>query len=920
MPPSQLKRLKSSLREQGVLGPQKSKAQKKQATKSGSWKDSRIQKSAALQGIREQFNPFEFKGQSRSKHEYINGQDVNGEMVKGQVSRPGVAKGLGEENRRRTLLVEMQRRKKTGGITDRRFGENDPTMTPEDKALQRFVREKQREKKRGSLFDLENGDEDNTNLTHAGKSLSFTNVDKMDDFDERSLENSDQDEGSDFLEERPTKRRRLSTDTTSDGSLSDRVHHGPAAHPKTKKEVMEDIIAKSKLHKYERQQAKEDDDELRAELDKGLPDVFALLRDGPKPAPPPQNRPDPYAGMNPDRLALLNGKDRSQAEKEYDERLRQMAMDQRAKPAKPTLTEEEKLRREAERLQDLETKRLQRMRGEPNESDAETILDPREHNGAYETDRDEEYDAFGLGSGLQASNQRADLGVEDEDDFVIEDNLVGDASDLDVSEPRSEELEDESSPGEDDEFVQGLLSKEDAGRQGLDFSNEPARAAKGINLSGNIAYTYACPQSHEELLNVTKAILIQDLPVAIQRIRALYHPKLAAENKVRLGNFATALVHHIPYLGDQPEHPPFAILEAVIRHIHSLAKMFPEQIGGAFRSHLKTIHEQRPNSLSPGDLIIFTANASIFPTSDHFHQVVTPAMLCMSRYLGQKIPGSLSDLVMGTYIVTLCLQYQRLSKRYMPEVVNYILNTLWALAPVKPKQRLRVFPHHSLPDNIRLQGKLAKPNMVRPLAFWDILPPKSATANDHEVLKLSLLHANLDLIAEMTVLWAEHSAFCEVFDPIYTAIRHLESAPCLSKFPSSTQEKLQTTSSTLHTHLQHSFTARRPLRLHNHRPLAIKTSVPKFEESYNPDRRYDHDRDRAELSKLKAQHKKERKGALRELRKDANFMARENLREKRERDSAYERKYKRLVAEIQGEEGREGKAYEREKRARRGKR
>jgi len=49
------------------------------------------------------------------------------------------------------------------------------------------------------------------------------------------------------------------------------------------------------------------------------------------------------------------------------------------------------------------------------------------------------------------------------------------------------------------------------------------------------------------------------------------------------------------------------------------------------------------------------------------------------------------------------------------------------------------------------------------------------------------------------------------------------------------------------------------------------------------------------------------------LRKDAKSIARESLKVKKERDAAYEKKYKRLVAEIQGEEGRESKAYEREK-------
>ena len=98
MPPSQLKRLKSSLREQGVVGPQKSKKQKKQLSKNGALKDSRIQRNAALQGIREQFNPFEVKPAGRSKYEFANSKTMGGKLAKSEVRRPGVTKGLGEEN------------------------------------------------------------------------------------------------------------------------------------------------------------------------------------------------------------------------------------------------------------------------------------------------------------------------------------------------------------------------------------------------------------------------------------------------------------------------------------------------------------------------------------------------------------------------------------------------------------------------------------------------------------------------------------------------------------------------------------------------------------------------------------------------------------------------------------------------------
>ena len=97
MPPSQLKRLKTSLREKGVLGKQKSKKQTQLEIKNGSAKDGRIQRNAALQGIREQFNPFDIRAPARAKHEVTNSRTARGTVADGVVGRPGITKGLGEE-------------------------------------------------------------------------------------------------------------------------------------------------------------------------------------------------------------------------------------------------------------------------------------------------------------------------------------------------------------------------------------------------------------------------------------------------------------------------------------------------------------------------------------------------------------------------------------------------------------------------------------------------------------------------------------------------------------------------------------------------------------------------------------------------------------------------------------------------------
>ena len=807
----------------------------------------------------------------------------------------------------------MQRRKRVGGITDRRFGENDPKMAPEEKALERFVKERQRGSKKNSIFDLED-DEKGVELTHLGRSLASEHVPLHDDYNEAGIHDHDEEDLDGLSNERLSKRRKISKDTKSrDGSPVENEAL-PSDQRKTKKEVMEEVIAKSKLHKYERQQAREDNDDLRAELDKGLPDLFALMSG-------PQRRVQDNRIMNPDRMALLSGTQRPQSDREYDKRLRQMAMSERARPTSRTLTDDEKLHKEAHRLKELEERRLRRMQGEQEGSGADfgKVDQDSETN-----DEANDVDSFGLGTGLPARYSREESGVEDEDDFFMDDDLISDEgrtdlSDNDDSSSHTNSSDKELSDNEDDqEFVQGLLSKEDQGREGLAATIARNGEPKTGDPVGILAYTYKCPENHEELLKMTTNIAIKDLPTVVQRIRALYHPKLGSENKAKLGNLARSLTDHISYMANQAEHPPLTILESLIRHLHSLAKTFPGEVGSAVRSHLKSMHERPSIALTPGDLIILTAVATVFPTSDHFHPVVTPAMLSMGWYLSQKVPISLSDLATGTYVITLILHYQRLSRRYVPEAVNYILNALFALAPRNPSKLPEVLSCHNLPESFRIRSSVGISSSEN-LDFWAIVPSTDEADSNNQALKLALLKTQIEVVENMLVLWADIPAFCEIFDSFHRALSFLGDAVGPTKFDDTLKDKINTAKTHVHTYLCRSLAARKPLRLHNHRPLAIKTSVPKFEESYNPDRHYDFDRDRAEVAKLKAEHKRERKGALRELRKDGNFIARENLREKKERDSAYEKKYKRLISEIQGEEGREAKTYEREKRLRKSK-
>lgn len=212
----------------------------------------------------------------------------------------------------------MKNKNRRGGIIDKRFGENNPHLTPEEKMLERFTREKQKTV-RTSMFNLE--DDEDISLTHYGQSLST-----MDDFDDAGLGLSDEDENGQM-----------------DKNVVSKLHFGgfddeeeePEHKHKSKHEVMKEIIAKSKMYKAERQAAKAEDEELRETLDDELKDIRGLLETKParKPLPSQTSLFKKAEGEN-------NNKDLEDYS-DYDTALLELATDRRAMATDRTKTEEE---------------------------------------------------------------------------------------------------------------------------------------------------------------------------------------------------------------------------------------------------------------------------------------------------------------------------------------------------------------------------------------------------------------------------------------------------------------------------------------------------------------------------------------------------------------------------------------------------
>ena len=887
MPPSQLKRLKASIHEQRTA--RQNHRQKR-----------------SPQGP--QRNGFPSRKPSRPK-----------------TLRKETAQQKAHRLRQERLLPELQRRHKVGGIVDRRIGENDPTLAPEERMLQRYAMQNQRSKRRDA-FNLEGeGEEDAGILTHLGRPLSEQTgtaaVNVANDYDEGDAQGGALDDEEREVEAAMEARRKRKLEEAVDEYTREEAEQ--PARKKSRKEIMEEVIKKSKLHKHERRQAKDDDDDVREELDKELPGLLAALKGNPaktgKVSMTLSNGVDtsPQQALEAQEQPA-NGHAKSETDLDYDRRIRLLAMDQRAKPTQRIKTEEQKADEEGRRLERLEEDRLRRMRGEQDdESGGEGAEEPgvdatEERNSEEDAD---EAAPFGLRP-AEATQKPSEVG--DEDDFLIDEDLVASGSDIDTdfsSVSGDEEAQSmDGRPrelGEDDldtEFLQAVMPAK---------ANDKENAPEAGNAKSHLAFTYPCPRTHDELLSVMRPIPFVDQPIVVQRIRALYHPQLAAGNKAKLQNFATSLVDYAAHLPLRKPAPPLPVIEGIIRHIHSLSRAYALPIAEAFRRHLRAMQvaQSTPTgnpaeAMNPGALTILTAISTIYPTSDHFHPVVTPAMTLMGRWLGTTsfpVPPSPTqnpktllvrdqdrltiDAISraGAYLTALCARYQRLSRRYVPETLRF---TLAALSD--------------------------------PIAS---LTPSAGLVAQHV--------ANLSRLLD---LWRDKSAFQEMFSPAVPVLqrlsrRHAQQNQEQDRRPRSPAVAVAVAASAkaeakallrkLRSALSASQLARRPVLLHDHAPIPIPSTLPRLEadagaSAFHPAHRNDPDDTRAEAARLRREHRKEKKGAMRELRRDADFVAREKLRARREGDEVARERERRLVAGVQNEEGRERREYERVRARRRG--
>jgi nucleolar protein 14 len=268
---------------------------------------------------------------------------------------------------------------------------------------------------------------------------------------------------------------------------------------------------------------------------------------------------------------------------------------------------------------------------------------------------------------------------------------------------------------------------------------------------------------------------------------------------------------------------------------------------------------------------------------------------------------------MSPYLTRTDISYsEELSKRLVPEILNFLVQTLVLLFPITYSNSKSIPGYFPTPDfdiigsTLRYRRKRAGDISPKPPSLFSIL----AGADDGEQAKLNLMSLSLELVGRCADMYKPLDGFIELYDPILAIVGSLPG----KKLPAVISQQISQLSDKLSRLLKFAQQARQPLLLQSHKPIPIATYIPKFDaHSSSYMRNKDPNAEREALAKLKAQHRKEKKGAIRELRKDNRFLAGVQQEKQEAKDREYKARMSKAFTSLESERA-EQKKEEKEKR------
>ncbi|RZF43750.1 hypothetical protein LSTR_LSTR009173 [Laodelphax striatellus] len=845
-----------------------------------------IKKSASKSKVN---NPFEV---------HINRQkfDVLGKKSKNDRGLPGVARSKSLKKRKETLLQEYKVKDKANKFLDRRIGEKDSAMTSEDRVMARYTAERMKSHNKKTMFNLA----DDEVLTHRGQSLS--EIERFDD------PRSDDDDDDELMHK---KGGGLEASFVGEahfgGGMFREKGGGEEGGEKCRATLIEELIAESKKRRAEKARAKEQTLELTERLDADWQELLPLVGAGKE------------AGDACDR-----DDDQRPEKQSYDHLMRQLRFESRGKPSDKLRSEEEIAKEEKMKLEQLEAERIRRMQGVADASATASATVKVKHQSADDLD-----------DGLDLQSEAEE--VSDNEEETTENDKIADESDDNEEEEEEEEEgnvevgatendeknthkadgevgnvdNDENGEEEDEEYEYEKVDREELEEEDVNDDAECTVATsknKEHSTTEDNSTEEQCisdenriepplipsmPESYDDFQSLMKDFGVKDQAIILERLIKLYHPSLGDNNRQKLESLFTFLLQH---LNDAEYHDCWKVLSHLSPHLYDLTQFSPQNSATCLMEVLAEKHndfqEKKFRFPETETLLFLKLVPLLFPSSDVRHSVVTPAVVFLCQMLNQCRINGRRDIAYGLFICTTLLEYTSLSKRLCPEVVRFLCGVV-EMSTAGARVTLSTCKSDYRP--LVLETPADSSDVAVRLCCSDLCVDRDAAIDDQ--FKIRATGVALRLLQVAQDQYAQLPAAKIIFHTASQLIAKFK----VTNYPKSVVE--------IFNKLQISLDKIREKDMdyivnEAKRPKALKLYEPLIEKVVDGKKKYGLTEEQAEHQKLVAKLRQETKGAMREIRRDRQFLSKIKFHEQAKSDAERKRKVRQIYgwgAEQQGE-------------------
>ncbi|CAA6657331.1 unnamed protein product [Spirodela intermedia] len=809
-----------------------------------------------------------------------------------------------DRSRRKTLLKDYEQSRKSSMFVDKRIGEADNALGEFDKGILRLQRERQQKLKKVNKYKLSDGEEDESEH-YKGKLLS-----DVDDFqDDVPLD----DDEADYIQKDSAAMRHLNYQSTHE-PLEPSLLEEENRH-KTKKEVMQEIIAKSNNGEGS---GRTSDRTARQRFASLLQSKAFLSLSQPNEANALKELPTKGHSKSESKEKAL-AKEQSDA---YDKLVKELPMERRARPSDRKKTAEEIAQDERERLEFLEKNGWFEDSDDDEAEDDDSVRKSAPKKSKH-VSGDDLGDSLLSGDdlakktchiddivrskfGANTKIENSDNSRDDESDETSgnDDNSDDDRNDDEDSSDEEEE-DDEDSDGNEGNSDMPLVkdweqseddnvSTDDEEMKNSELENVKSQGSK-YNSPGkrdtnekessliekkSLPFLIEAPTNIRDLCSLIDNRPEAEIVEAINRIRVCNAIRLSTENRRKMQVFYGVLLQYFAVLATR--NPiNFKLLNLLVKPLVEMGTETPYFTAICARERLLRIRNQFcENVKNPEEsawpslktLFLLRLWSLTFPCSDFRHIVMTPATLLMCEYLMRCPIVTGRDTAVGSFLCSMLLSVAKQSQNIYPEALMF-LQLLLTSATEKPgSQKLSGVKH--LPFFCRFQ--ILKPwlylrylvSSVDPVNFFSIMSmPADSPFFLSDNFRASILSSVVETLRGFVNIYENLVSFPEIFMPMSSLLDEVIEQANLPDFLN-----MEAVTDLIKKKADKHETLRLPLQMRKQKPAPIKLLNPKFEEEFAKGRDYDPDRERVERKKLKKLLKKEAKGAVRELRKDNYFL------------------------------------------------